>query len=232
MPPDHARVERWLGSETARLLRTVELLRERDPLEPSALPDWSLGQLLTHIARNADALCNLLQWAKTGIETPMYASTEQRNDDINRGALRSIAIIVDDVVSTARKFDAALRSMTQDDRRQGVRTAQGRSIPASEISWLRLREVVVHHVDLGADFDAIPGDLVGELLNEVAAMLQAKPQWPSIALEATDSAFAVAASGPVVEGTSTQLLGWLTGRSKGSDLRVGPGGLPPLPTWL
>jgi maleylpyruvate isomerase len=232
MPPDQTRVEGWLDSETARLLDTVDMFRGRDLSERSALPDWSLAQLLTHIARNADALCNLLRWANTGIETPMYVSTEQRNDDINRGALRATAIIVDDVFAAAERFDAAMRSMSREGGQRRVKTAQGRTIPGSEIGWLRLREVVVHHVDLGAHFEDVDEAPIGELLNEVTAALQARPQWQSVAMRATDSPFAVVNGGPVVKGTSAQLLGWLTGRSNGGDLIVGSGGLPMLPSWL
>jgi maleylpyruvate isomerase len=42
---------------------------------PSLLPGWSRRTVIAHVARNADALCNLLTWARTGVETPMYAST-------------------------------------------------------------------------------------------------------------------------------------------------------------
>lgn len=232
MLSDEIRVEKWLGDETARLLATIDAFRGRDLSEPSTLPDWSLAQLLTHIARNADALCNLLRWASTGVETPMYSSPQQRDDDINRGALRPDATIVDDVSSAAERFAVAAASMSREDGHRLVTTAQGRTIPASEIGWLRLREVVVHHVDLGATFEDVDDVLVGALLNEVAAVLQTRRQWQSAAIEATDSPFAVVASGPVIKGTSAQLLGWLTGRSHGDDLVVCSGDLPALPSWL
>lgn len=232
MSLDRVRVQRWLDGETTRLLETVETFRDRDLSEPSTLPAWTLGHLLTHLARNADALCNLLRWAKTGIETPMYASPQQRNDDINRGALRATAAIVDDVVATAEKFGAAQQSLLPEDWRRQVRTAQGRTIPVAEVPWLRLREVAIHRVDLGARFEDLDGAVVDLLLKDITTTLQAKPQWPSIALEATDGAFLVANGTPVVKGTGAQLVSWLAGRASGADLTVSSGRLPALPAWL
>ncbi len=42
--------------------------------------------MLTHVARNADAMINLLTWARTGVPTPAYASDQQRDADIEAGA--------------------------------------------------------------------------------------------------------------------------------------------------
>ena len=50
--------------------------------EPSALPDWTRGHVVAHVALNALALTRLVHWAATGVETPMYASPEARNADI------------------------------------------------------------------------------------------------------------------------------------------------------
>jgi len=43
--------------------------------------------VVTHIAANADALCNLLHWARTGEERRMYASAQARDEGIAAGAL-------------------------------------------------------------------------------------------------------------------------------------------------
>ena len=51
------------------------------------------AHVLTHVARNADAMANLIQWARTGTPTPAYASREQRDADIAAGAKRSPADI-------------------------------------------------------------------------------------------------------------------------------------------
>lgn len=57
--------------------------------EPSALPGWTRAHLLTHLARNADGLGNLLTWAETGVERSMYGPGNARDDDIEAGSGRA-----------------------------------------------------------------------------------------------------------------------------------------------
>ena len=75
-----------LAMATERLLTTATALSDAQVREPSSLPGWTRGHVLTHIARNADGLGNLLIWARTGTETPMYPSARSRGDDIEAGA--------------------------------------------------------------------------------------------------------------------------------------------------
>jgi maleylpyruvate isomerase len=63
-----------LAAATQRLQDTVAGLTDQQAREPSLLPGWSRGHVLTHLARNADSLRNLLIWARTGVETPQYAN--------------------------------------------------------------------------------------------------------------------------------------------------------------
>src|ERR671930_1390843 len=79
----------WAFDGQQRIEESVAVLTDAQARAPSGLPGWSRGHVLTHLARNADALVNLLTWARTGVETPMYASGEQRNADIEAGAGRS-----------------------------------------------------------------------------------------------------------------------------------------------
>jgi len=95
-----------VGAATDRLLATAAALRDARAREPSLLPGWSRGHVLTHIARNADGLANLLRWAGTGRETPMYASAASRSADIEAGAGRPAAELTADVAGTAAAFAA------------------------------------------------------------------------------------------------------------------------------
>ena len=60
-------------------MRTVAALTDSQARAPSLLPGWTRGHVVTHLARNADALRNLLTWARTGIPTPMYPSRQARD---------------------------------------------------------------------------------------------------------------------------------------------------------
>src|SRR4051795_10985654 len=90
MTPDSAVLQEWADSERA-VAGLVERLTDDDLAAPSALPDWSRAQVVAHLARNADALVNLLAWARTGVETPMYPSREVRNAGIDETAALSPA---------------------------------------------------------------------------------------------------------------------------------------------
>src|SRR6266704_5264440 len=74
------------AAATERLLGSAAALSDTQAREPSLLPGWTRGHVLTHIARNADGMVNLLHWARTGTQTPMYASPESRAADIEAGA--------------------------------------------------------------------------------------------------------------------------------------------------
>ena len=67
---------------TTRLYEIVEQMDDVAVRRPSLLSGWTRGHVLTHLARNADALVNLLTWAKTGVEHQTYTSGSDRNADI------------------------------------------------------------------------------------------------------------------------------------------------------
>ena len=61
-----------------------------DDLEADSLLDgWTRKHLVAHVGYNAAALCRLMDWAATGVETPMYPSAEHRDREIKEGATLS-----------------------------------------------------------------------------------------------------------------------------------------------
>jgi maleylpyruvate isomerase len=57
-------------------------LADADLDADTLLDCWTRKHLIAHDGYNAAALCRLLDWAATGVETPMYDSTEQRAREI------------------------------------------------------------------------------------------------------------------------------------------------------
>src|SRR5579863_7317524 len=96
-----------IAAATERLLATATALSDAQAREPSLLPGWTRGHVLTHIARNSGGMVNLLTWARSGVETPMYASPESRAADIEAGAGRPAADLFADVRSSAQTLAAA-----------------------------------------------------------------------------------------------------------------------------
>ena len=78
----------WAADGAAHLRGLMSRLGDDAFRAPSLLPGWSRAHVLTHLARNADGMINLLLWARTGIVTPAYASVERaRRHREGRGPL-------------------------------------------------------------------------------------------------------------------------------------------------
>jgi maleylpyruvate isomerase len=229
----------WAADGAAHLRGLMTRMGDDAFAAPSALPGWSRAHVLTHIARNADAMINLLHWARTGEPTPAYASAAQRDADIEAGARRDPAAIRADVIESSDRLARVVRAMPERAWSATVRNVQGREIPATDIAWVRAREMWVHAVDLdvGASFADLPAPMVRELVSDVAATLGASPGCPALQLVAADHGWTwTLADGPdraTARGAAAELLAWLMGRSSGRHLRAEVGrALPRLPPWL
>jgi maleylpyruvate isomerase len=219
----------WMRSGTQLFLTTVDGLDDPELDAPSALPNWQRRTVIAHVARNAEALGRLLDWASTGIETPMYQSTAQRADDIEASAQQPPSALRADVRDTADAFAAKIDRHDAWDAR--IRTAQGRDIPASNVPWMRTCEVWLHTVDLDAGVTVadFPADLVDALLDETIAWFSTH-DGPPLLLAPSDRerTWTIETGAAPTAGTATELLAWLVGRDDGSALH---GPRPELPPW-
>jgi len=223
LAPDVARADE-------RLLATAATLDEAAVRAPSQLPGWTRGHVLAHIARNADSYVNLLTWARTGVETPMYPSREARAADIAASADHPPERLRAELTATAADLDSALAALTPEQWQAQVRSALGRPLPAAQVPWMRIREVWLHAVDLdaGADMADVPDGVVDLLLDEVTTTLSAADGCPAATLAPTDRDRSLrlgGAAGPVVAAPAATLVGWLTGRTTLPDA-------PKPPPWL
>jgi maleylpyruvate isomerase len=203
---------------------------------PSRLATWSRGHVLSHLARNADALTNLLTWARTGVEARMYSSPAEREDGIRAGAPRELPEQLADLTESGARFLRAAHAVPEDRRSFPVISGQGRRIPASEVPWLRVREIWLHLVDLdaGYDIDVLPDAIAWALTADVAAWMTPRTQ-ATVDLHAHGLAAVRlgpgTTAGSVIEGSAQQIAGWLTGRVSPARLTA-TGGFPDLPGWL
>ncbi|MGH3392434.1 MAG: maleylpyruvate isomerase N-terminal domain-containing protein [Actinomadura sp.] len=127
------RLTQQIDAATERLPDTVRRLSDGDVRESSRLPGWTRGHVLTHVARIGDAMCNLLTWARTGIETPAYESQEARDADIEAGAGRTAADLLADVVTTAVAFRAAAGTLPGSGWHYPVRVLGSVEFPAGQV---------------------------------------------------------------------------------------------------
>ncbi len=152
MEADPVTLRRHVDEATARLAGTAAGLTDDDARQPSALAGWTRGHLLTHIARNADGLRNLLVWARTGMELPQYPSAEARTAGIEAGAGRGAGELLADLRESAAAFSAEAATLTGPAWRAPVHGMRGPDHPAWYTLVRRLVEVEIHHVDLDAGF--------------------------------------------------------------------------------
>jgi maleylpyruvate isomerase len=228
----------WMRLGTERFEGAVASLSDEDLKRDSALPGWSRAHVVSHVARNADAVGNLLRWARTGIETPMYRNAEQRAAEIESGARRQVSELRADLSTADVRLTALVDQMTNDAWRVPVRTARGRLIPATDVPWLRVREVWIHAVDLnaGSSMTEFPPELIDSLIDDVLASFAARDDIPGLRLRLSDRGgtrhTGSHRSLPVdVSGSAAEVLSWLVGRSPASTFE-GRESVASLPKWL
>ena len=142
-----------VAAETERLLSTAASFRNDAVLAPSLCEGWSRGHVLAHLARNADALVRVCDVALTGAPDTMYDDVESRDADIERGARRSAHEHATDIRDTAARLADRLEALRPEHAEVRVeRTPGGFPIAVGMVPFMRLREVVFHHVDLAAGF--------------------------------------------------------------------------------
>ncbi|MBP2472303.1 maleylpyruvate isomerase [Crossiella equi] len=160
----------WLATGTEVFLRTVAALPDEHFADPSGLPGWRRAHVVAHVHHNAEALRRLVRWAATGVEHRMYRDAAQRQAEIDHGATLSPGELRTLLHRSATALAADLAALSETAWRRPVVTAQGRTVPATEIPWLRAREVWVHAVDLacGVGFADLPPDFLTALVTEVS----------------------------------------------------------------
>ena len=221
--------EWWTAGERA-VGRLVDRMPDDDLAAPSALPDWSRAHVVAHLARNADALVNLLAWARTGVETPMYPSREARDAGIEATAALSPADLRADYAAACARLAEAVENTPADAWDATLRNMQGREIPAREVPWMRAKEVWVHGVDLdaGLAFADLPADFCAALVDDVLGLFAARDEVPDVTLVASDVDRTWGSGAAQVQGAAGAIAAWLT-RSDDSGLT---GDVPSAPRWL
>lgn len=161
----------WMDESTSLLLGAADRVTDEQLAQPSALPGWTRAHVLAHVHYNAEALRRLVHWARTGQRTPMYDSAEHRNAEIAEGACippeRLRRLVQESAAALAADCDALPTACWRNE----VVTAQGRSVAAAEIIWMRTREAAVHAIDLdiGASFTDLPHELNAALAADAVA---------------------------------------------------------------
>jgi maleylpyruvate isomerase len=224
-----------VGAATGRVLETLREGLDRLG-EPSPLPGWTRAHVATHLARNADSFTWLLDGARVGERREQYpGGPATRAAAIEAGSARPAEEVVADVERAAARLAAAWARMDDASWSGQVGLSAG-DVPARELVWARLREVEVHHTDLGLGYEPHrwAAEFVDrELPRRIEGLTARLPRGTAVRLVRTGSGqtweFGAGPASVTVTGPGHAILAWALGRdAAGLDA---PAGLPPLAPW-
>ena len=216
------------------LIRTVDALDDDAYAEPSLLPDWTKGHVIAHLALNAEGLERVLTGVHVGEPRTMYDSDDARNNDIDELAVAAPAELRDRLLAGVTRFSRAAEDMHEDDwAARFDRTPGGPSFAVKNIPLMRVREVEIHHADLGAGYAA--ADWSEEFRTLLLESMTRRDHPGPFVASATDLGrtwqYGDGEGGAVVTGDSASLGWWLTGRGSGEGLTCDSGALPRIDSW-
>ncbi|MEV7191792.1 maleylpyruvate isomerase family mycothiol-dependent enzyme [Streptomyces sp. NPDC093510] len=223
---DHVRDLASVRDATERLLSAASKLNNDSTAEPSRLPGWTRGHVLAHVARNADALVNVLSGR------PMYESAQARDADIERDAPRPLDAQLEDVRESGARFLA--EGERPADWSRTVELRNGVTDSASRVPFRRWVEVELHHVDLGIGYELedLPEEFVQREITFLTTRFSGNRDVPPTRVTNGTHTWTTGREGDsevTVSGSSPDLVGWLSGRRDGSALTAEGGLLPALP---
>jgi maleylpyruvate isomerase len=242
---------------TRRFLASIDELSDAQAEAACRLPSWNRAELITHVARNADGIRGMVEAAARGEVAAMYpGGVTQRADGIAAGRDERAAVLVTDVRRASDLLADVWSTLPPDGWDRVGKASVDRQM--SELPWVRWREVEVHHLDLGLEYEAAdwPVQFVTRALDELLGSLgtRAATNRPHvdvryrIAVSDHDRRWVVAIEGaqvkvhedpdtPVdgeVRGWGCDIVAWLYGRDPGNGGVVASGdlGVLRLPQWF
>lgn len=213
---DHQRALRGASAAHQRLLDHLDRLVAAaglDPERPSLLEGWTIGHVLTHLARNADSHVRVLVAAGAGMIGDQYAGGEAgRAAQIDAGAARPADAQLADLRRSITQLEQAW--LEQDTWNGSGRQSSGRLVAVEDLPFRRWREVEVHHADLGLGYgcDDWPDDYVRVELSRLTMLWMAKQAMGSSGLPLA-----------ALDVEPRHRVAWLLGRAEIDGL--GPAGL-------
>jgi maleylpyruvate isomerase len=233
------RPDAWVDGCTAAHRALEEALAGLDDdlaRSPSGLPGWTVGHLVTHLARNADAHTWVVEQAGRGEVVEMYpAAGGSREAGIEAGAGRPAAELLDDLRSAQRRLEAAWSAATDQTWLSGLGRRRAGPETVARFVFLRWREVELHRRDLGpvlaptdGAWDALPSTYCDLELADLGATLPTRlPSGVTLVLAPVgrpSRAYGTGDEVALVTAEPGRLVGWLT------DRRAEPG-WPSLSPW-
>ncbi|WP_432010626.1 maleylpyruvate isomerase family mycothiol-dependent enzyme [Streptomyces cucumeris] len=215
----------------ARVLELLDGFDDRLKNADSALPGWTRGHVLRHLADNAHAFARQARSALSGELVVLYDGGQSGRDlSIERGAALPSARLRDELELAQRDLEDVWRGLMPTDWSLPVRFRHATVLDTALARW---REAEIHAVDLALGYR--PRDWPLDFaLHALEFLAPRAPAGTRLVLRATDHAFTeTLGTGSVVEvtGAVRDLAAWMAGRDPDAELRSIPGPLPEPGPW-
>jgi maleylpyruvate isomerase len=229
----------WLQgcSQTHRRIeRTLEGLTDGLARRPSLLPNWTVGHVLTHIARNADSHTRMIEAAQRGEAVTQYAGGQpEREAAIAAGQGRPAAELAADVKAAQQRLETAWSATSDEVWSTGLRRVASGFNTLTWAVFQRWREAEVHFADLGlselggpASWEDLSSAYVeAELDEQIPSLHRRVPEGMAVLLLCGGRPSRVYGTGEKViqvRGSAGRTLQYLMGRG-------GDPAWPALPSW-
>lgn len=187
-----------------RLLADLDVLVAGGNLDvesPSRLPDWTCGHVLAHIRQSGDGFTRMIEAAARGEVGAQYpGGVAGRAADIEKESILPAREQVDMLRSSIARIETAFAGSNWEGEGEGVLGV----VKIAELPFMRMREVSIHHVDLGFGygFEDLPAEYIRLELRRMEMLWKARQPMGMTPLP--DSALAAP---PEIR------LAWLVGRT-------------------
>ena len=219
-----------LGRESDMFFATVESLADDELTVPSLCEGWTRAEVIAHVASSGRALVNLIDWATSGEERPLYASGEARAAEIAALAALPRQELIGEVRESAHNFAEQAQRLSGELAATELQV-NGKAVPATSIVALRIAEVVMHHHDLDTAWtieEADPDSLLNALEAVVRSLRAKGAPGMTLVTEERDE-WVIGDGGVRVVSDREGLLQWLArGDAEHVDIE---GPVPVLPAW-
>jgi maleylpyruvate isomerase len=225
-----------IGDAAQRLNRSVDGLHGDEWRAQSLLPGWTRAHVVAHLALNAEGMARMLHGVVSDEPAAMYDSDEKRDRDIDDLAGAEPSEIRSRLLGGTTVLNDAFMALPEDAWASRVeRTPGGRSMRTASLPSMRVRELEIHHVDLGTGYTTSAWSTTfSSLLVDAMTKRLDPPERLEVRPLDADRTWILGPegdTGAVITGPVADLGWWLTGRPTPETLSCSRGELPEIGAW-
>lgn len=214
--PDLRETLQWVRSGADLFAKALAVLDDDRLAQPSAVPDWTNADVVTHITGRLQA------YARAFGADPSAAEPDDLREQYAESAATVVGLLAD--------------RPNREDWNDTI-TIDGTDEVSADAMWPLARELMVRAVDLDGAvvFRDLPADFLAALVEDVIRhrTLDGSPALEVLAQDTGEAWRLDGVGDPVrVIAPLADMAAWLASRETPTIKVLGPGDLPALPRWL